>query len=47
MKQDVELKIYTLPREEAMKIDGVVKLAAALPPQISELRIVEIPGVDI
>jgi Ser-tRNA(Ala) deacylase AlaX len=42
-----ELKIYTLPREEAMKIPGVVKLAGALPPSINELRIVEIPGVDI
>lgn len=47
LKQDVELKIYTLPREEAMKIPGVVKLASALPPNISELRIVEIPGIDI
>ncbi len=45
--QDVALKTYTLPREEAMKIPGVVKLAAALPPSISELRIVEIPDVDI
>jgi misacylated tRNA(Ala) deacylase len=42
-----ELKTYSLPREEAMKIPGVVKLAAALPPSISELRIVEIPGIDI
>ena len=29
-----------------MKIPGVVKLAAALPPSIKELRIVEIPGID-
>jgi len=43
----VELKTYSLPREEAMRIPGVVKLAAALPPSISELRIVEIPGIDI
>lgn len=47
LKGDIELKIYSLPREEAMKIEGVVKLAVALPPQISELRIVEIPGIDI
>jgi len=46
LKQDIELKIYVLPRDDAMKIPGVVKLAVALPPQISELRIVEIPGVD-
>jgi Ser-tRNA(Ala) deacylase AlaX len=47
LKGDVELKIYSLPRDEAMKIEGVVKLAVALPPQINELRIVEIPGIDI
>jgi len=47
LSQDLELKIYTLPRDEAMKIPGVVKLANALPPAITELRIVEIPGVDI
>jgi Ser-tRNA(Ala) deacylase AlaX len=41
-----ELKIYSLPREEAMRIPGVVKLASALPPSIAVLRIVEIPGVD-
>ena len=47
LSRAVELKTYSLPREEAMKIPGVVKLAGALPPSISELRIVEIPGVDI
>lgn len=47
LKQDLELKIYTLPREEAMKIEGIVKLAGALLPSIKELRIVEIPGIDI
>ncbi|MFH1221633.1 MAG: alanyl-tRNA editing protein AlaXM [Candidatus Micrarchaeota archaeon] len=47
LKQDIELKVYSLPREEAMEIPGIVKLAAALPPSISVLRIVEIPGVDI
>ena len=29
-----------------MKMPDVVKLAKALPPQVSELRIVEIEGVD-
>lgn len=43
----VELKIFDLPREEAMKIPGVVKLAGALPPSITILRIVEIPGIDL
>ncbi len=47
LQQDIELKIYELPREDAMKIPGIVKLAGALPPKIAVLRIVEIPGVDI
>lgn len=47
LSRDVPLKIYSVPRDEAMKIPGVVKLAGALPPSISELRIVEIPGIDI
>ena len=47
LSQDLELKVYSLPREEAMKIPGVVKLAGALPPSITELRIVEIPSIDI
>jgi Ser-tRNA(Ala) deacylase AlaX len=46
LKQDVELKTYSMPREEAMKLPGMVKLAGALPPAITELRIVEIPGID-
>ncbi len=41
------VKIYFLPREEAMKIPGIVKLASKMPPSVSELRIVEIEGVDI
>lgn len=46
LQQDLELKIYSLPREEAMKIPGVVKLANVLPPSIKVLRIVEIPDID-
>lgn len=45
--QDIPIRTYLLPREKAMAIPGIVKLAGALPPSISELRIVEIPGVDI
>jgi misacylated tRNA(Ala) deacylase len=41
-----EVKVYELPREEAFKIPGVVKLAGALPPSIPVLRIVEIVGID-
>ena len=47
IKQDLHVKTYYLPREEAMKIPGVVKLAVALPPDVHNLRIVEIPGVDM
>lgn len=47
IKQGVEVKIYWLNRDEAMKIPGIVKLAARMPPEVSTLRIVEIVGVDI
>lgn len=47
LKKDIEIKSYSLKREDAMKIPGVVKLAGALPPSIEILRIVEIPGVDL
>ncbi|MFZ5500551.1 MAG: alanine--tRNA ligase-related protein, partial [Candidatus Micrarchaeota archaeon] len=45
LSSDTAIKVYSLPRDEAMRIPGVVKLAAALPPSITELRIVEIPGI--
>ena len=43
----VELKIYFLSRDEALKVPGVVKLAERMPPEEQELRIVEIPGIDL
>jgi len=43
---DIAVKWYELPREEAMKIPGVVKMAEAFPPDLPVLRIVEIEGVD-
>lgn len=43
----IDVKIYWLPREEALKIPGIIKLAERLPPEIDKLRIVEIPGIDI
>jgi Ser-tRNA(Ala) deacylase AlaX len=43
---DVPVKWYELPREEALKIPGVVKMAEAFPPDFPLLRIVEIFGVD-
>ncbi len=47
LAEGLEIKTYTLPREEAMKIPGIVKLANALPPAISELRIVDIGGFEV
>ena len=47
VQKDLPIKIYTLPREEAMKIPTVTKLANVLPPAVKELRIVEIEGFDI
>ena len=44
--KDIPVKWYELPKEEAMKIPGVIKMAEALPPDIPRLRIVEITGVD-
>jgi len=43
----VELKVYFLSREEALKVPGVVKLAERMPPEERELRLVEIPGIDL
>ena len=45
-KKDIPVRTYWLPREEALKIPGVIKMAKALPPNIPKLRIVEIVGVD-
>ena len=47
LAEGLEVKVYALPREEAMKIPGIVKLANALPPAISELRIVDIGGFEV
>jgi len=47
VKNKLPVKIYFLTREEAMKIPGIVKLAERMPPEVKELRIVEIPGIDI
>ncbi|MEM4332126.1 MAG: alanyl-tRNA editing protein AlaXM [Candidatus Micrarchaeia archaeon] len=46
-KKSIEVKVYSLPRDDALKIEGIVKLANALPPSLAVLRIVEIPDVDI
>ena len=41
------VKTYFMKREDAIKIPGIIKLAAAAPPDVQELRIVEIEGYDI
>ncbi len=46
LETDVPVKWYELPKKEAMKIPGVVKMAKALPPDMPFLRIVEIVGLD-
>ena len=40
------VKTYFMKREEALKIPGITKLATAAPPDVQELRIVEIEGYD-
>ena len=45
--KNVQLKTYFLTREDALRMPGVVKLAERMPPEEKELRIVEIPTIDI
>jgi Ser-tRNA(Ala) deacylase AlaX len=45
-RRDVPVLWYELPREEALKIPGIVKMAEAFPPEVDRLRVVEIVGVD-
>jgi len=47
IETDAEVKIYSMPRDEALKIKGIVKLASAMPPEVNDLRIVEIPNIDL
>ncbi len=44
--KDIPAKWYEVPREEALKIPGIVKMAEAFPPNLPSLRIVEIVGLD-
>ena len=43
---DVPVKWYELPREVALRIPDIVKMAEAFPPDLPFLRIVEIVDVD-
>lgn len=45
-ERDIPVRTYELPREDALKIPGIVKMTEAFPPDVPSLRIVEIVGVD-
>lgn len=47
ISQGAIVKTCFLPREEALKIPGMVRLAERMPPNVPELRVVEIVGVDV
>ena len=47
VKKAIDVKIYFMKRDEALKIPGVVKLASVMPPEVEELRIVEILDIDL
>jgi Ser-tRNA(Ala) deacylase AlaX len=44
--KDIPVKWYEIPREEALKIPHISKMAEASFPDVPKLRIVEIVGVD-
>lgn len=41
------VRISWIPREEALKIPGITKLADRLPPELEVWRVVEIEGIDL
>ena len=45
-RKDISVKWYELPKKEALRIPSVIKMAEAFPPDIPNLRIVEIVGMD-
>ncbi|MEZ0289672.1 MAG: alanyl-tRNA editing protein AlaXM [Sulfolobales archaeon] len=47
VRRGIEVKIYYMSKEEAMRIPGITKLAEKTLPGYERLRIVEIPGVDL
>ena len=47
LRKNIPVKWYELPRDEALRIPGVVKMAKAIPPNLPRLRLVEIEGIDI
>lgn len=47
IKRNLDVTMSFMPREEALKLPGAVKLMVALPPDIQTLRIVQIGDVDL
>ena len=47
VSHNINVKIYYLSREDALKIPGRIKLANVMPPNVDTLRIIEIPGIDV
>lgn len=47
VSRGIDVKIYYMDRDEALRIPGITKLAEKTPPSYRVLRIVEIPGIDI
>ena len=48
IQEDHPIEVYRLPREDAMRIPDLIRTKVnLLPPEIAELRIVEIVGVDL
>ena len=46
IEKGAPVKIYFMERKKALKDPEMVKLAGKLPPEVKELRIVEIEGID-
>lgn len=46
VRRNLAVRVFFMPREEALQMPGMVKLANALPPSVADLRIVEIGDVD-
>jgi len=45
-RSGAEVRTFFMKREEALRTPGFVKLAGALPPEVEELRIVQIGEID-
>ena len=46
IEKDLPIKIYTMPREEALNNPDMFKLVKSFPESIKQIRIVEIVGFD-